>query len=142
MEYTTKFVDFEPQQLVGKYVLFEHGQTYVKNTFKIVGKIIKVTKTGFKIDVKNFEDRLFDFDGHQKGLRGRQNWSTISQCVLLTDWEAQQWFEQCKALNELKHLREQVLAAVPNLEKGKLLLIKKIIELNTKDLNKGIDTKA
>lgn len=83
--YPTKWRDYEsnPQELVGKTVLYESGQTYSTTTNKSIRIIEKVTKTGFRIS--EYADALFSLrNGSRKGLNGRADMATVSQCRLIT----------------------------------------------------------
>ncbi|MFX0011348.1 MAG: hypothetical protein ACFE9R_13615 [Candidatus Hermodarchaeota archaeon] len=67
-------------------MLWEQGMSFHQHLSKRITTIDKVTKTGFRI--KAAPDRFFRFsDGHQKGLRGRQNMGTISRCHVISDKE-------------------------------------------------------
>ncbi len=83
-----KFKDFEnnPQELIGKIVIYERGVTYSDNYSRMLDKIEKVTKTGFKISSSKVLFSLID--GNQKGLTGRMNMGIISRCQLITEEEA------------------------------------------------------
>jgi len=72
------------EDLVNRYVLYEHGQSYSENRTRKIVKIKKVTKTGFRIEEHS---GLFDFKGQQKGLDGRMDIGVISRCYLLTEEE-------------------------------------------------------
>ena len=104
-----KFKDFEnnTQELVGKTVLYESGASFSDNRSRSLMKIEKVTKTAFRLFT--MPDTMFSLiDGSQKGLTGRMNMATISQCKLLTDEEANQLREQWKRNKEEKALREKM----------------------------------
>jgi hypothetical protein len=101
-----EFKDFEsnPQELVGKTVLYETGQSYSDNRKFSLFKIEKVTKTGFRVFSK--PDVLFSLiDGSQKGLNGVASMSFISKCKLVTDEEANNLREQWKRNKEEVALR-------------------------------------
>ncbi len=95
------FKDFKNDysELIGQYVLYEYGKTYNTKNPQAIRKIIKITKTGFKINDNN---ALFDFDGRQKGLNSRMNIGTVSICKLLTNEEAIQISNQWKLNKEIK----------------------------------------
>jgi hypothetical protein len=112
MEYATKFSDFKPEELVGKYVLYESGMTYDDKLLKSICRIVKVAKTSFKI---KDDGALFDFNGYQRGLSGRHNMGTISRCTLLTQDEADLIVAQWKQAKEKKRMIESITAALPNL---------------------------
>jgi len=104
-----EFKDFEnnTQELIGKTVLYESGMSYMDNKRRSLMKIEKVTKTGFRLFT--MPDTMFSLiDGSQKGLTGRMNMGTISQCKLVTDEEANQLREQWKRNKEEKALREKM----------------------------------
>lgn len=104
-----EFKDFENnyEELIGKTVLYESGQTYSDKRNRSLIKIEKVTKTGFRLFSR--PDALFSFiDGSQKGLTGRMYIGTISKCRLVTDEEATQIREQCKRNKEERALREKM----------------------------------
>jgi hypothetical protein len=104
-----KFKDFEnnTQELLGKIVLYESGMSYSDKKKRSLMKIEKVTKTGFRLFT--MPDTMFSLiDGSQKGLTGRMNMGTISQCKLVTDEEANQLREKWKLNKEEKALREQM----------------------------------
>lgn len=104
-----EFKDFEnnPQELIGKTVLYESGMSYSDNKRRSLIKIEKVTKTGFRLFT--MPDTMFSLiDGSQKGLTGRMNMGTISRCQLVTDEEANQLREQWKRNKEEKALREKM----------------------------------
>ena len=104
-----EFKDFENnyEELIGKTVLYESGQSYSDKRSRALIKIEKVTKTGFRLF--SMPDALFSFiDGSQKGLTGRMHMGTISKCRLVTDDEANQLREQWKRNKEERALREKM----------------------------------
>ncbi len=103
-----EFKDFENKdELVGKTVLYESGQSYSDNRRRSLMKIEKVTKTAFKLFA--MPDTMFSLiDGSQKGLNGRMNMGTVSQCKLVTDEEANSLREQWKRNKEERALREKM----------------------------------
>lgn len=104
-----EFKDFENnyEELIGKTVLYESGQSYSDKRSRSLIKIEKVTKTGFRLF--SMPDALFSFiDGSQKGLTGRMYMGTISKCRLVTDDEANQIREQWKRNKEERVLREKM----------------------------------
>ncbi len=108
-----EFKDFENnyEELIGKTVLYEIGQSYSEKRSRSLIKIEKVTKTGFRLF--SMPDALFSFiDGRQKGLTGRMYMGTISKCRLVTDEEANQIREQWKRNKEESILREKMLEKV------------------------------
>lgn len=72
-----KFTDVKPEELVGRSVLCSN-----RNSSKFVDKIVKVTKTGFRIS--KYPNTLFNFSGSSKS---RDVWDT-RYCRLLTDEDA------------------------------------------------------
>lgn len=128
MEYKTQFSDFEEnrQELVGKWVLWEQGQSYNKKLGMSLVKIAKVIKTGFRL-WKNSED-LFSFEGNKKGLTSRMDMSLISRCTLLTDNE----YLETKALWIENRKRNELVKEITELLSGlsleKLDAIKAVIE--------------
>ncbi len=127
-EYKTKFKDFESDysELIDKYVLYESGVTYGSKS-KSICRITKVTKTGFKINGVENEDKIFHFDGGQKGLTGRMNIGKISNCTLLTVEEAQEISKTWKKNRQVKELRKKILAEIENIDFEKLEEINKIL---------------
>lgn len=108
-----EFKDFENnyEELIGKTVLYERGQSYSEKKSRSLIKIEKVTKTGFRLF--SMPDALFSFiDGSQKGLKGRMYMGTISKCRLVTDEEANQLREQWKRKKEEYALRNKMIEKV------------------------------
>ena len=104
-----EFLDFKenPQDLVGKTVLYESGKTYRKHKSLYLVKIVKVTKTGFRLD--SMPDFLFSLiDGRQKGLNDRMDIGTISRCSLVTDKEADELRETWGIAKKERALREKM----------------------------------
>jgi hypothetical protein len=122
-----KFKDFENDysQLIGKKVLYESGMSYSERLSRSIVQIQSVTKTGFKL--LNMSTLIFGFDGHQKGLTGRQNMGTISKCKLLTDEEVESLRVEWKAKKELKAAREELRSKIDSLTIEQLNSIKSII---------------
>jgi hypothetical protein len=103
------FKDFanNPQELVGKTVLYVRGFSYSENKSRTLLKIEKVTKTGFRLCT--MPHAMFSlFDGMQKGLGGKMSMGTISRCELVTEDEAHQLRAQWKRNQETRVLREQM----------------------------------
>jgi hypothetical protein len=103
-----KFKDFieNPQELIGKTVLYESGVSYGYKKLQLI-KIEKVTKTGFKLF--SMGNEIFNLnDGCQKGLTGRSSMSTVSRCTLVTEEEAEEYRKQWKQKREEKELREKM----------------------------------
>ena len=114
-----EFKDFKNnyEELIGKTVLYESGQSYSEKRSRSLIKIEKVTKTGFRLF--SMPDALFSFiDGSQKGLTGRigltgrMYMGTISKCRLVTDEEANQIREQWKRNKEERALRDKMTEKV------------------------------
>jgi len=104
-----EFRDFDNnrQDLIGKTVVYESGQSYSDRRNRSLIKINKITKTGFRLST--MPNALFSFvDGSQKGLGGKMDMGTISQCKLVTDEEANNIREQWKRNKEEKALREKM----------------------------------
>lgn len=104
-----EFSDFKdnPQDLVGKTVLHESGKTYSNRRSLSLLKIVKVTKTGFRLD--SMPDGLFSLiDGRQKGLNDRMNIGTISRCSLVTEEEADKLRKDWRLAKETRALREKM----------------------------------
>lgn len=104
-----EFKDFQnnPQELIGKTVLYKNGKSYSDKYALSLHKIEKVTKTAFKISL--MPDALFNFvNGSQKGLSGRMDMATISKCRLVSDEEANELRIQWKRNKEEKALREKM----------------------------------
>lgn len=104
-----EFKDFSdnPQELVGKTVLYESGFTYSEKRDRYLVKIEKVTKTGFKIT--SFPYYLFSLtEGYRKGLNRRADIGTISRCTLVTDEEADQLREEWMRKREINSLRKKM----------------------------------
>jgi hypothetical protein len=103
------FEDFknDPQQLLNQYVLYEYGMTYNSKNSLYIRKIIKVTKTGFKI---NGDAALFDINtGRQKGLNGRMHMGTVSICRLLTEEEATELSKKWRIKKEIKSKKLEIV---------------------------------
>lgn len=112
------FSKYSKEELVGKLVLYEHGQSYNPHYSKLITTISKVTKTGFKINpTKNSSyigEYIFDLNGRQKGLTGRSNMAAISECYLITEEEASNFRKEWKRKAEEKQLRETISQKIPN----------------------------
>jgi hypothetical protein len=122
------FKDFQnnPQDLVGKRVLYEGGMSYSDSKRRSITKIEKVTKTGFRLFA--MPDSLFSLnDGSQKGLTGRMNMGTVSQCTLITDEEATAYIETWKQNREEKALREEMKAKFDTFTFEQLVKMKELL---------------
>lgn len=102
------FKDFPPDELVGKSVVYRSGQTNVSHS-SFFKKIERVTKTGFRIEGVT---GLFDFNGERKWLSDRSDWSTISECQLITEEEKVVIARMWKAKKEMKQLKEDIITQV------------------------------
>jgi len=109
-----EFKDFENDysKLVGKLVVYTSGKSYAKNKSRYIRKIVKVTKTGFRI--YDFEKILFDFTGMQKGLHGRMGMGTISICKLITEDEAKKLSSEWKHNKKIKEMKNQIMEVILN----------------------------
>lgn len=111
MAFTTKFSDYENNRdaLVGKFVLYESGQSYSSNRNRKITTITKVTKTGFRI---SNSDYLFGFDGWAKGLNSRQDIGTIVRCELITEEEketiAKEWADNKRKKELVASVKEKI----------------------------------
>jgi len=108
-----EFKDFQHnyEELIGKTVLYESGQSYSERRSWSLVKITKVTKTGFRLF--SMPDYLFGFiDGKQKGLTDKIYMGTVSKCRLVTDEEANELRERWKRDKEVRILREKILEKV------------------------------
>ena len=121
-----KFTDFEPKELIGKTVLYVSGQSYSENRSKYIRKINRVTKTGFSIVGIN---ALFSFNGNQKGLTGRHNMGTISECKLITEEEANQYREEWKMKREHKIMFDYISESLPKLTQDELPFIYEAVKI-------------
>ena len=122
-----EFKDFitDPQALVGKTILFESGHSYSTYRNRYILKIVKVTKTGFRI--ATMPDLLFDLrDGYQKGLNARSDMSRISKCKLLTEEEEKDLRDQWKIKKETVALREEMEIKLKSMTLEQLKLMEKI----------------
>lgn len=143
--FKTKFEDFEPKQLIGKYVLYEYGQSFYKYYNYALTKIKFVSKTGFKIE--KLPKAMFNFYGKQKGLSGRMHMATHSKCYLLTNDEAQQISNEFKRKNEtykkfqeIKKKIEYFELNLRELESEDLINIDKIFDIiNEKEVENDIN---
>jgi len=123
-----KFIDFEnnTQDLVGKFVLYESGMSYSDSRNRSIIKIEKVTKTGFRLLL--MPDKLFSLsDGYQKGLNGRMDMGTISQCTLITEEEANNYRQSWKRNREEKALRAEMKIKFDELSFEQLLKMKELL---------------
>jgi hypothetical protein len=122
-----KFTDFEsnPQELVGKLVLYESGGIHGGTTRKIT-KITKVTKTAFKIEGE--KESIFSLiNGHKKGLTGRMNWGVVSDCTLITEEEAESLRKKWAENKEKKALLADVTEKLKTATLTQLQGISKIL---------------
>lgn len=108
-----KFTDYNPEELIGKKVLFESGMSYSAKNLRIA-RIEKVTKTGFRI---NESEYLFGFDGHAKGLSGRQNMAVVAHCVLVSEEQALNFKKTWYANRVCKQQKEELTNSITSLTK-------------------------
>lgn len=132
MELQTKFSDFKPEELIGKYVLVTIGFTYQNEPTKAIRTIRRVTKTGFNISGKNSEDQpmtLYSFqNGHAK--KKRKNFDpSLDHCELLTNAEAQAISMDWSHKKEKQRLANLIANALSNLSLTQLTQIKGIANL-------------
>ena len=129
--YSTDFKDFNAEELVGKYVLYESGMTYSTNLYRAIRVITKVTKTGFRIS--KLDDVLFSLtNGEQKGLTGKFNMGKISHCILLTDAERDAISREWVYNSSMKKAKEEIQLI---LKEGKQSLeqLNQILEILNKE---------
>lgn len=122
-----EFKDFKnnPQELLGKMVLYESGHSYSEKLSKKLCKIEKVLATGFKISCK--PNSIFSLDdGYQKGLTGRGSMGVISRCTLLTDEEAKELSLKWKRSKEERELRQRMKAKVDTMTYEQLLKMEEL----------------
>ena len=122
------FKDFQnnSQDLIGKYVLYESGQSYSYSKKRSIIKIQKVTKTGFRLFL--MPNILFSLnDGSQKGLTGRMDMGTISQCTLITEEEVANYRKTWKLNREEKALREEMKAKFDTFSFDQLIKMKELL---------------
>lgn len=118
-----EFNDFKdnPQELVGKTVLYEDGQTYWSTTNKRLCKIEKVLAKGFKISCEPaFTFRLDD------GRNKKHTTGFTSKCTLLTEEEAKELSLKWRRAKDERILREQMKAKVETMTYEQLLEMQKI----------------
>ena len=122
----TNFTNYTAEQLVNHLVLYESGTSY-GGTSKRITRIVKVTKTGFRIKNRlgdNIDDGIFSLvSGHQKGLNGRQNMATISRCSLISQEEAEKLSAQWKEARESKEMRSKLTELIPKMSHSQLSAI-------------------
>lgn len=118
-----EFKDFKdnPQELVGKLVLYESGQTYWPTLGKKVCKIEKVLATGFKISCE--PDSIFRLDdGNKKG----HTVGFVSKCTLITQTEAMELTLKWNRIKEERELRERMKAKVNTMTYEQLLKMEEL----------------
>ncbi len=124
------FKDFinNPQDLVGKTVLYESGTTYSSNIYRCLTTITKVTKTGFRITLESATSTLFSLaDGNAKGLTGRQNMARISRCILLTDNQENEYRIKWRDAKIKKALIDEIKSKIESLDIDSLRSIKLLL---------------
>ena len=118
-----EFNDFKdnPQDLVGKTVLYEDGHTYWSVTNKRFCKIEKVLAKGFKISCE--PDLIFRLDD---GYSKQHTVGFVSKCTLLTEEEVKELSLKWSRAKEERVLREQMKAKVETMTYEQLLEMQKI----------------
>ena len=118
-----EFKDFKnnPQELLGKLVLYESGQTYWPALNKRICKIDKVLAKGFKISCEptytfNFEDG--NKKGHTVGF--------VSKCTLITHTEAMELSQKWDRSKEERELRQRMKAKVDTMTYEQLLKMEEL----------------
>lgn len=111
------FSDLPPDQLVGKKVLYRSGRTFDNSFNRRITTIVKVTKTGFRI---NNCTALFDFRGLAKGSTG----SVLSECELIDAQQEQALIEEFSRNKRTKWAKEAIIHEIdsgrPTLEQLEL----------------------
>lgn len=121
-----EFKDFKPDELVGKTVLYEYGQTYSSSYNKAIKTIERVTKTAFEIS--GCPGFLFLLtSGNRKGLNSRQDMATHSVCYLITEEQANEYRKEWNTKRAIKLLRDTITEKLPDLSHEQLLAINKIV---------------
>lgn len=123
-----KFSDFKdnPQDLLGKLVLVEQGDSYSKARSLTISSITKVTKTGFRIAEDN--DSLYSLnDGWKKGLHSKWDMAVINRCELITEEQATKYRERWAIMAEIKALRTSITDSIALLTIEQLRQVQNII---------------
>lgn len=110
------FIDFTPEQLIGKWVLYE------SRYHRAVKQIRIATASSFRI--ADYDD-LFNIVSGFK--RGKERFDT-THCMLISEEQAVNIMEKWKIKAEEKVLREQIIVVLPSANKGQLMLIMKILK--------------
>lgn len=121
------FPDFaeNPQELVGKIVLYEHGFSY-GNVSRSLIRIESVTKTGFKLSGK--PDKSFNLiNGNEKRSNGKMDGGLISNCQLMTEEDAIKLSKEWKQKREEKALSEEIKQKIETITFEQLQQIKSLI---------------
>jgi len=122
-----EFSDFigKEQELIGKTVLYESGFTYGGKKYSL-HKIVSVGKTGFRIFA--MPDAIFSLiNGERKGLNSKMDMSTVSNCTLITEEQANEYRQQWKLKKEERILREEMKIKFDSLTIEQLKRFKTII---------------
>lgn len=127
-ELTLKDFEGKAEQLFGRLVLYERGQSYSNTRNRYLRKISKVTKTGFRIE--GHDDALFGFDGWQKGLSSRIDMRPISKCELISEAKAD---ELRKEWARKKATTEAIIAVKEKIDKLTLEKLNQILEIINTD---------
>ena len=126
------FSKYSKEELVGKMVLYERGQSYYDTLSKYILKIAKVTKTSIKVEANEklpiIEEKLFNIEnGRERGLVGMQFAATISRISLITEEEANNFRKEWKRVREQKELLKIVTEKIPNASYEQLQKISEIL---------------
>ena len=118
-----EFKDFKdnPQELLGKMVLYESGHSYSEKLSKKLCKIEKVLATGFKISCEPNSIFRLD-DGYKKG----HTVGFISKCTLITHTEAMELSQKWNRIKEERELRERMKAKVNTMTYEQLLKMEEL----------------
>ena len=120
-----QFEDFKPKELLNKLVLFEYGKAYNNSYNKAIRVIDKVLDTGFRISGE--PNRLFGFNGWQKGLGGKMDIGTYSKCYLITAQQAYDYRQEWAKNKKAKDARLLIKDNLESLSYEKLMEIQNII---------------
>ena len=130
-ELKTSFKDFKPDELVGKYVLNEYGDTH--STSHKISQISRVTKTSFKI---SSDEGLYDlFRGQRRGMGGRMDMGRVDECYLLTDEEAIEISKVWKEAKRKRALLKEINERLSDIEKVDVEDLQRIYDMLNKSEN-------
>lgn len=121
------FKDFNPDELVGKYVLCNRHNYLSDSPLQSIDTIVKVTKTGFRISA--FPNTLFDFHGTE---RGGMRFHKMT-CKLLSVSQAESirktWHE-----NRLKReLIDKITKDLPKCDLSVVTAVSELVRINKLD---------